>query len=255
MRLNNKQGGSFEPCPEYTGRAVCVDVTPPEERDTTYGRKVFFRLVFEVEAKREDGKRFAVWSTNFTPSLNPKANLRKFLRQWLGRDINKQEEESFTNTDDGFEKFCLGRPGYIVVTHSEGNNGETYANITALTPHKEQHGQPLAPSFDFVRKVDRDKGGDGQGSGSGASYRGAEKVRDQETGEEAGREDWMLTEVHVGKHVGVQLGDLDAEAVDKLLKNWVPVFEGMEKPKAADKRLYAALKKAEEALAQPAGDF
>jgi hypothetical protein len=50
--------------------------------------------------------------------------------------------------------------------------------------------------------------------------------------------------VHVGKHAGVQLGDLDAEAVEKLLTLWLPTFATMAKPKAADKRLAAALERA-----------
>ena len=36
MKLS-KKNQSFEPCPEYTGKAVCVDVTPLKKTETAYG--------------------------------------------------------------------------------------------------------------------------------------------------------------------------------------------------------------------------
>jgi len=206
-----------------------------------------FKLVFEVDEKREDGKPFCVWSRPYTPSLNEKANLRKDLKKWMGRDLNAQELQEFDT------ETLLGKPAFLIVTHTEGNNGETYSNIDAILPHKEMHGDPLGPSGSYVRKKDRE---DKQAadSGTGAAYRSAEKIKDSDTGEAAGRVDWMTTEVHVGKHAGVQLGDLDAEAVVALLKHWVPAYKQLEKPKAADKRLAAALDEAKKALSEAATD-
>ena len=243
MKLSYKSAGNFTPCPEYTGRAVCVDVTPPETVQTDWGPKDKFKLVFEVEAEREDGTRFAVWSMGFTTTLNEKANFRRFIKQWYGRDLNAQELKEFDT------EALIGRSAYLVITHSEGSNGETYANIAAITPHKETHGEPLQASGKFTRKKDREpRDSQEQSSGSGASYRKAESPADPATGEAAGRDDWMTTEVHVGKHAGVQLGDLDAEAVEKLLTHWLPSFNTMEKPRAADKRLATALELAKAAL-------
>ena len=239
MILSEKSSGNFTPCPEYTGRAVCVDVTPLEKQVSQYGERDIFKIVFEVDLEREgeDKTRFAVWSKPFTPSLNEKANFRKFLRQWFGRDLTAQELKEFDTEN------LIGKPAYIVVIHQEGGNGETYANIAAIKPHRDADGEPLKPSGTFVRKQDREqKPREGQGTAS--SYRRAE-----DPGDDSAREDWMATVVHVGKHAGVQLGDLDEEAVDALLRNWVPVFQKMEKPKAADKRLFAALQAAREALA------
>lgn len=246
MKLSYKSAGNFTPCPEYTGRAVCVDVTPPETVQTDWGPKEKFKLVFEVDALREDGNRFAVWSRGYTVSLHEKAAFRKDIKQWFGRDLNAQELKEFDT------EALIGRPAFLVVAHSEGNNGEIYANIAAFTPHKEAHGEPLQPSGNFVRKKDREPK-EGQG-GSQSSYRKAENPADPTTGEAAGRDDWMTTEVHVGKHAGVQLGDLDADAVEKLLTHWLPTFATLEKPKAADKRLAAALEQAKAALTETATD-
>jgi hypothetical protein len=52
----------FEACPEYTGRAVCVDVTPLRKQQSQYGERDVFKLVFEVDLEKEDGGRFGVWS-------------------------------------------------------------------------------------------------------------------------------------------------------------------------------------------------
>ena len=76
---------NFDPCPEFTGKAVCVDITPLRKQQSQYGEREVFKIVFEVDADRDDGSRFCVWSNSFTPSLNEKANLRKFLRGWFGR--------------------------------------------------------------------------------------------------------------------------------------------------------------------------
>ena len=46
---SNKGGGNFEPCPEYTGRAVCVDITPLKSYETQYGIKQKFKIVFELD--------------------------------------------------------------------------------------------------------------------------------------------------------------------------------------------------------------
>ena len=51
MIKSSKHDG-FEPCPEYAGRAVCVDVTPLRQQRTSFGERKVFKLVFEVDADR-----------------------------------------------------------------------------------------------------------------------------------------------------------------------------------------------------------
>jgi hypothetical protein len=81
------KNSNFESCPEFTGKAVCVDVTPLRKRQGQYGEQDVFKIVFEVDLDRDDGSRFCVWSRNFTPTIGEKSNLRKFIRGWLGRDM------------------------------------------------------------------------------------------------------------------------------------------------------------------------
>lgn len=241
MKLSEKKSSNFTICPEFTGRAVCVDVTPPEIKNTDFGPKEKFRLAFEVDEMDSSAtppRRHCVWSSGFTTSLNEKASFRKFLKTWFGRDLTAQELEEFDT------ETLIGKPAFIVVTHSKGDDGTDYANITACTPHKQ--GEQLAPSGQFIRKKDREAK---KASGAGASYRKAEQPTTPD-GESVTRENWMRVKVHVGKHSGVDLGDLDTEAVQKLITNWLPLYGKMQKPLVADKRLAEALKLAEAAIAE-----
>lgn len=241
MKLTKRGGANFAPHEEGNFRAVCVDVTPLQRQESKFGPRNVFRVVFETDAPaREDGSRQCVWSRAFTDSLNEKSNFRKFLRQWRGRDLSAAEEVEFDTEG------LLGMPAAVVVTHDHADNGETYANIAACTPYKGN--DPLKPSGKFTRKQDR------EAKGEGASYRGAaEPTGGTDSGEavdstQAGA-DWSKVKVHVGKHQGVELRDLDADAIDKLIGNWLPKHETNAKPTADDKRLAAALKLAQEALA------
>lgn len=137
---------NFEPCPEYTGRAVCVDVTPLKKQPSQYGERDVFKVVFEVDVPREDGSRFCAWSRNFTPTLNEKAAFRKFLHGWFGRDLSEAELEDFDT------ETLIGKPAQLVVVH-EHKDGTTFANIVACTPLKS--GEPLVACGKYVRVKDR----------------------------------------------------------------------------------------------------
>src|SRR5690349_1317815 len=159
IKANNND---FEPCPEFTGKAVCVDVTPLRKQQRQYGERNVFKLVFEVDAEKEDGSPYAVWSPNFTPTLNEKASLRKFLRGWFGRDLSTAELEDFDT------ETLIGKPAQLVVVH-EHKDGKVYANIAACTPDKS--GEPLKPSGKFVRAKDRATSPAPQGAGAQGGYR------------------------------------------------------------------------------------
>ncbi|MEI7732834.1 MAG: hypothetical protein WCO56_24900 [Verrucomicrobiota bacterium] len=236
--------GNFEACPEFTGKAVCVDATPLRKQQSQFGERDVFKLVFEVDAERDDGSRFCVWSRYFTPSLNEKANLRKFVRGWFGRDLTKAELEDFDTES------LIGKPAQLVVVH-EHKDGETYANIVACTPDKS--GAPLQPTGKFVRAKDRQAGPAANGAGAhgqndtsprpspqsgegvGGGYRRAEQpVSNGET-------DHAAVKIHVGKCKGLELRDLAPDQVKALIGHWLPTAKANAKPTADDRRLMAAL--------------
>jgi hypothetical protein len=224
---------NFEACPEFTGKGVCVDVTPLRKQQSQFGEREVFKVVFETDQDREDGSRFCVWSRGFTPSLNEKANLRKFVRGWFGRDLNKVELEDFDTES------LIGKPAQLVVVH-EHKDGETYANIVACTPDKS--GAPLAPTGKYVRVKDRQpKSEDGGQRSEVGGYRRAEQPKPEDGGQMSEDSNFPATKIHVGKCKGLELRDLSPDQVQALTLHWLPMVKANAKPTADDRRLMAAL--------------
>jgi hypothetical protein len=214
----------FEAHPEYDGQAVCVDVTPLKKTQSTYGERETFRIVFETTELRQDGKPFLLFSRSFTPSLHEKAALRAFLKQWFGRDLTTTEQNEFDTES------LIGRSARVSVIHSD-YNGTTYANIGLIRADKS--GEPLKPSGKYVRQKDRQNND--------------EKFRPASNSGEASS-DWRRVKVHVGRHAGIDLGELDRESVEALASKWLPTALEMEKPLKADRELIAGLQQAKQAL-------
>ncbi len=229
MKLIAKTGGEFTPHPETEGtvQGVIVDVTPLKTMQSQFGERGVFRLVYETEVTDpdHDDRRFCVWSRPYTPSLNPKANIRKDLKKILGRDLTATEEGVGFDTES-----LIGRAVSLIVQHEEGSNGNTYSVISFIGPDKSK--SPLKPSGAYTRVKDRPEKPEGEGS----SYRKAPAATEDE-----GRAPWQKVKVHVGKHAGVDLGDLDEDPVKSLIEKWLPKHRETAKPKADDKRLAAAL--------------
>lgn len=231
----------FEPCPEYHGRAVCVDVTEPKQIQTEFGPKNVFRIVFEIDLERNvkiDGKdevqRWAVWSRGFTESLGERAALRKFLKDWFGRDLNAEELAGFETEN------LIGKPAFLIISHTtEGN--EAYANIHAITPDKS--GNPLQPSGKFIRKKDRDAKKDvgHRQTQSPASSTSPLPGSGPAAGSNQPPSSWTATKVHVGRFKGTELRELAPDSIDALVTHWLPTAKANPKATADDRRLVAAL--------------
>jgi hypothetical protein len=230
MKLSEKKGGDFTPHPETEGtvKGVIVDVTPLKKVQSEYGERDVFRIVYETEVTDDEGKRFCIWSRPYTPSLNEKANFRKDVKKIMGRDLTAAELDEFDTEG------LIGMGVKLIVQHEEGKDGKTYSVISFLGPDKDK--AILKPSGKYTRVKDREEKHGGGSAGDGASYRKAPAATEDE-----GRADWQKCKVHVGKHAGVDLGDLDEEAVQALIDKWLPKHKENAKPKADDKRLAAAL--------------
>jgi len=228
MKLS-KKSQSFEPCPEYTGKAVCVDVTPLKKTETAYGLKETFKCVFETTLLRQDGSPYCVWSRGFTASLHEKSAFAQFLKKWLGRALTTAEESDFDTED------LVGRPAELVITHEEGRTGEVYASIALIRP--DRTGKPLAPSGKFVRTKDR--------APRDAEFRRTEEPAPATPKADEDRFDWQRVKVHVGRHNGLDLGELDRPSVQALIDRWLPEAKGKERTTADDRRLIAALEAAD----------
>lgn len=240
MKLSEKKGGDFQPHPETEGtvKAVIVDVTPLKSVPDKFNpgkEKDVFRLVFETEVKNDDGGNWCIWSRPYTPSLNKKANLRNDIKKMLGRDLTTAELDEF-DMEGLINVGCK-----LIIQHEEGDDGKTYATLSFIGPDKDK--DTLKQSGKYVRVKDRPEKPETAAGGAGAGYRKAPA-----TTEDEGRAEWQKCKVHVGKHAGVDLGDLQMDAVEALIENWLPKAQAEAKPKADDKRLMAALTEAQALL-------
>ena len=221
--LLTEKNNSFEAHPAGHYRAVLVDATPLKVVESKFGKKEVFRLVFETENVREDGRRSCMWSKNLTPSLHEKSSLRKTLKQIIGRDLTADERKGFELEN------LIGVPVNLMVGHEE-SNGTVYANILAITP--DAGANPLKPSGDYIRVQDRvDKGG-------GAPVKTSFALQ-APAGPEVQQPEWKSVVVHVGINKGKPLGDLTEAQLQALHDKWLPGIG--ENPSPEDQALKTAL--------------
>lgn len=199
MKLSEKKNSNFTPHPETEGpiKAVLVDITDLKKRQTQYGEKDEFRLVFETECMDEENdRRFCIWSRGYTPSLNEKAALRKDLKKMMGRELTTAEL-------DEFDVECLIGHGVKLIIQHEHKDDKTYANISFIAPDKDK---ALKPSGKYKRIKDRE-----------------DKPADSEDeADEPAASGWEAVVVHVGKHKGKKLADVDEGGVKILIEKWLP---------------------------------
>lgn len=80
--------------------------------------------------KEENGEQPLVISMDFTLSMNSKANLRKSLASWRGKDFTEEEAKAFDITK------LLGVPCMLNIIHKPGVADPTkmYEKISSLSP-------------------------------------------------------------------------------------------------------------------------
>jgi hypothetical protein len=87
-------------------------------------------LAWEISKKISEGdfagKRYTI-SKTYTFNYGDKANLRKDIESWLGRNFTEQEKNNF-DLDSLLRKNC-----FLNIAHNE-SNGKKYANVKAITP-------------------------------------------------------------------------------------------------------------------------
>ena len=225
----------FAPCPEFSGRAVCVDVTPLKEYETEYGIKQKFKFAFEIELQddsRDPVQPWVVFTKPMVPSLHEKAALTKFLKDWFGRKLTDQENKSLDLES------LIGRPASLVIGHELSADGsKTYANIKLIMAHKA--GEPLAVSGLWVRLQDRPAKDGAEGKAAPAT--GDSSFRKTSGGGQPATDDPSKVKVHVGKHKGIELRELTEESITSLIEHWLPKAKAEVKQTADDKRLINGL--------------
>ena len=225
-------GGNFQPCPEYSGRAVCVDITPLKAYETQYGTKQKFKIAFEldlIDQSRNPVQPWVVMTAPMTASLHEKAGLTKFLKDWHGRALTPAETTGL-DLDT-----LIGRPATVVIVHEQSQDGtKTFSNIKLIMPHKS--GEPLKPSGLWVRLEDRPPREDDQVKTVVPATAAPVKIGE--------------VKVHVGKFKGILLSELTPDAVRGLAEHWLPKAKVNSGKTPEDIALIAAVTKRLEELAK-----
>ena len=134
-------GGNFKRVPSgaHIGRCYSLIDLGTQVTDGQYGLKEQhkIRIGWELFGEDEhgapltidvDGKEMPMTiSKSYTVSLHEKANLRKELAAWRGKDFTDEEAKAF-DVSKLVGAYCM-----VNVTTSE-NNGKTYSNVAGLTP-------------------------------------------------------------------------------------------------------------------------
>ena len=132
MKLTDKGGKEFESAPigNHLGRCIgMIDIGTQQgdyQGKTTHARKIVVRFELPNELISEGdwaGKPFTV-SKFYTASLSEKANLRKDLVSWRGREFTEDELRGFD------AKNILDKPCMVNVTHNEKGK----AKVSGITP-------------------------------------------------------------------------------------------------------------------------
>ncbi len=151
-------GSDFTLTPQGTHIAICNMVVDLGHQKTTYQgqstvkRQCYVRweLPNERVEYQKDGANvngpMSIGKT-YTLSLSEKANLRKDLESWRGKQFTPQEL-------DGFDLFnLLGVPCQVTVTH-DTKGDKTYANVKSVAGLPKGMPKPNAAENDLLKYCD-----------------------------------------------------------------------------------------------------
>lgn len=138
----------FTPAPEGLHQAVCIDVVDNGLVETQWGKLHKITIVWEIEEIDSETKKPFQVRNRYTLSLNEKANLRKHLEAWRGRQFTKDQLKGFDVEN------LVGVNCQLQIIHNIRNDGKVFANVQAIVPLGKGM-QTLRPSPDYVRAKDR----------------------------------------------------------------------------------------------------
>lgn len=132
--------------PAYLYRVVYLGTqTKVFEGKETQQQKIWvdFELpkqLVEYEDKDTKEKKTFVRTVGaeYTLSLAEKGKLLPFIEGWIGRSLNEEELQGFDICS------LLGNPAFVSITHDKAKNGNTYANISSVSPIMEGFVMPEA---------------------------------------------------------------------------------------------------------------
>lgn len=132
MAIAKNSGGSFEPVPQGTHQARCfAQISLGTQHSENYPDSFKVMLMWELpeQTLERDGEQVPmVISKEYTCSLNEKANLRRDLVSWRGREFTEPELAGFDVAQ------VVGAPCLLNVINTTNTKGKTYAKIASISP-------------------------------------------------------------------------------------------------------------------------
>ena len=151
LTASDNGSGNFKRVPAGSHIARCFSVADMGTHTTngqygeTTSRKI--RLAWEIFGEDENNEPLVVdvdgvkmpmtINKTYTLSLGEKANLRKDLSAWRGRDFTIEELKAF-DISSVIGVYCM-----LNVTISE-NNGKTYSNVSGISPLHKSMSKPAS---------------------------------------------------------------------------------------------------------------
>lgn len=127
-------GGDFQVAPAGTHLARCIKLIDLGTQYSEVFHESYHRCLLSWELPEEEitegqysGQPFVV-SKEYTLSLGSKANLRKDLQSWRGREFTKEELDGFDLVNI-LDKTCM----LSIVHTTSKSSGKIWPSITAIT--------------------------------------------------------------------------------------------------------------------------
>lgn len=136
------EGGDFVLVPQGTHLAICNMVVDVGIQQTGFGEKHKVYIRWELPNERTEDDKPMVIGQFYTMSLSEKANLRRDLESWRGKQFTKEELAGFDL------RKVLGAPCQVTVLHNAGPD-RTYANVTAVVSFPKGMQKPT-PENDLI---------------------------------------------------------------------------------------------------------
>ena len=119
------------PAPEGTHISRCfacisLGTQHSERFADTFKIMLMFELPNEM-IESDQGAKPAVVSKEYTLSLGKKSNLGQHLNSWRGRAFTPEELKGFEVSN------VVGAPCQVTIQHKQSQNGNTWADIAAIT--------------------------------------------------------------------------------------------------------------------------
>ena len=154
MKVSDTGGGDFVQAPVGNHPARCIKVIDIGTQEGEYQGKANFRRQIVVfwelpnTTFEKDGKEVPfIVSKFYTASIGEKANLRKDLVNWRGRDFTQQELMGFDIAN------ILGKTCLVQVTHSEKGK----AKVTAVSGIPKGFEVPPQVNQSFYLSLEKDE--------------------------------------------------------------------------------------------------